>query len=310
MRFLILGAGALGGYFGGRLIEAGKDAKFLVRPARRRQLDAAGLTIESPAFGNFNGKVRSVTRGEDGGPYDVVLLTCKAYDLDAAIDAIRPAVGPGTAILPVLNGLAHIDRLAVEFGKERVLGGLARIAATLTSDGIVRHLNDWRYLTFGELNGRLSERVLAIKACFDATSIEAKAVADIRQQMWDKIVHLATLAQMTTLLRANVGEIARTPGGRDLMLELLDRNAVIASRAGYPTTPDYLAYLRKLFSDPTATYEASMLRDVERHGPTEADHVVGYMLDQARTFGLDETLHHISYVALKAYDERRKAGRF
>ena len=310
MRFLILGAGALGGYFGGRLVEAGGDVTFLVREPRKRKLDADGLSIESPAFGNFFGKVKSITQGKEGGPYDVVLLTCKAYDLDAAMAAIRPAVLAKTAILPVLNGLSHIDTLGKEFGKEHVLGGLARIAATLTPDGIIKHLNDWRYLTFGELDGRMSERVNAIKSAFDKTSIQATAVPDIQQQMWDKIVHLATLAALTTLLRANVGEIARAPGGGDLMLQLLDRNAEIARRAGYPTTPEYLASLIKLFTDKGATYEASMLRDVERHGPTEADHVLGFMLEKARKYGVDHTLHTIAFVALKAYEERRKAGRF
>ena len=133
MRILVLGAGALGGYFGGRLAEAGGDVTFLVRPARAARLAERGLVIESP-FGNAALAVNPVT--EAGPGYDLVLLTCKAYDLDGAIEAIRPAMQEGTAVLPVLNGLAHIDKLQAAFGSENVLGGLAKIQATMAADGL------------------------------------------------------------------------------------------------------------------------------------------------------------------------------
>ena len=159
MRILVLGAGALGGYFGGRLAEAGGDVTFLVRPKRAMQLAERGLVLESQ-FGNATLRVNTV--GEAGPGYDLVLLTCKAYDLDAAIEAIRPAMQEGTAVLPVLNGLSHVDTLTKAFGAENVLGGLAKIQATMAADGTVKQLNDWRWLTFGELDGRMSGRVLAL----------------------------------------------------------------------------------------------------------------------------------------------------
>ena len=155
MRILSLGAGALGGYFGGRLAQAGADVSFLVRPGRQAQLAAQGLVIDSP-FGGLRLPVKTLAAAEPG--FDLVLLTCKAYDLDSAITAIRPAMGPDTAVLPVLNGLAHIATLQREFGPERVLGGIAKIQATLTPDGTVKQLNDWRWLTFGEVDGTLSPR--------------------------------------------------------------------------------------------------------------------------------------------------------
>lgn len=309
MKILCLGAGAVGGYFAGRLVEAeAADVTFLVREGRRRQLAANGLSVES-TFGNFSVPVKTVGEDEIREPADYVLLTCKAYDLDSAIAAVRPAVGPGTAVIPLLNGISHIDTLNAAFGRERVLGGIAKIGITLLPDGSIKHLNDWRFITFGEQDGSLSPRALALKTAFDRTNVVAAAVPDIMHQMWEKIVHLASLAAMTTLMRANVGEIARAPGGIALMQDMLARNAEVARRAGYPPTPAFMDSFNKLFADTSGVYAASMLRDIERKGPVEADHVVGYMLSRAEELGVDPTLHRIAYIHLKAYEQRRAAGR-
>ncbi|MFN7275817.1 MAG: 2-dehydropantoate 2-reductase N-terminal domain-containing protein, partial [bacterium] len=157
MKIFVLGAGAIGGYYGGRLVEAGADVTFLVRERRLAQIARDGLVIDSPAFGDARLKVNAVAAVDPAQAYDLVLLTSKAYDLDAAIEAVRPAIGRQTAILPLLNGYAHVDRLVAEFGEQRVIGGLAKIQATLTPDGVVKHLSDWRFITFGELDGRASE---------------------------------------------------------------------------------------------------------------------------------------------------------
>ena len=267
MKILCLGAGAVGGYFAGRLVETGAaDVTFLVRDGRRRQLAADGLRVES-VHGNFTVPAKTVGDGEIAAPYDYVFLTCKAYDLDSAIASIKPAVGPSTAIVPLLNGLSHMQTLNDAFGRERVLGGLAKIGITLLPDGLIKHLNDWRFITFGEQDGAMSPRVLALEAAFDKTSVVAEAVPDITHQMWEKLVHLASIAAMTTLMRANVGEIARAPGGIALMQDMLARNAAIATAAGYPPSPAFMDNFNKLFADTTGTYTASMLRDIERKGP-------------------------------------------
>lgn len=309
MKVLCLGAGAIGGYFGGRLVEAkAADVTFLVRDKRRAQLAADGLKVESQ-YGNFTLPVATIATGEIREPADYVLLTCKAYDLDSAIASIRPAVGPDTAIVPLLNGLSHIDTLNAAFGRERVLGGIAKIGITLQADGLIKHLNDWRFITFGEQDGTLSPRVEALKAAFDKTSVVADAVPDITHQMWEKLVHLCTIAAMTSLMRANGGEIARAPGGVALMHDMLDRNAAIATKAGYPPSAAFMANFREIFADPDGTYAASMARDIERKGPVEADHIVGFMLKKAEEYGVDPFLHRVAYVHLKAYENRRAAGR-
>ncbi len=308
MRVMCLGAGAIGGYFGGRLIEGGQDVTFIVREGRRKTLLEEGIRIRS-TFGDFSSKAKAVTTDEIREPADLVILTCKAYDLDSAIDAISPAVGPQTAVLPLLNGIAHMAVLNARFGEERVLGGLAKIAATLSADGVIQHLNDWRYITFGEQNGLMSDRVVALKQAFDRTSVVAKAVPDIMQEMWNKVVHLATVAGMTTLMRASVGEIARTAEGSSLMIRFLHANAAIAGQEGYAPSDAFLDEYRKLFADRSSGYTASMLRDIERHGPIEGDHIIGFMLRKAREHGIDDTIHRIACTHLEAYEARREAGR-
>ena len=308
MRILSLGAGAIGGYFGGRLIEGGADVTFLVREGRRKHLAEHGLQIES-SFGNLRVPVKAITASEISSPFDVILLTCKAYDLPSAMEAIAPAVGSNTAILPLLNGVAHIELMNEKFGRDKVLGGVAKIAATVLPDGTIKHLNDWRYITFGEQDGTLSPRVLALAEAFEKTSVVATAVPNIMHVMWEKIVHLATAAGMTCLMRASVGEIARTDYGSRLMLDFLERNAAIAKAEGFSPTDKFMEEYRQLFANKESAYTASMLRDIERKGPIEADHVIGFMHRKAIQHGVDSTLHRIVYTNLQAYDQRRIAGR-
>jgi 2-dehydropantoate 2-reductase len=310
MRVLVLGAGAVGGYFGGRLAEAGTaEVAFLVRPARRAALERDGLAIDSP-FGAWRGPVATLAAEAARPGWDVVLLSCKAYDLEDAIAAIRPAVDARTAILPVLNGLSHVDRLAAEFGAARVLGGLAKIQATLAADGTVRQLNDWRWIAFGERDGAMSDRVRALEAAFaPAKGVVATAAPDIMARMWEKLVHLGTSATGTVLLRANVGEIARSPGGVAFLHRLLDRNAAIAAAHGFAVGEAVLAELRAVFADPGAAYATSMLRDLEAGGRIEADHILGFLLDAARRAGVPHELHEAAFLHAKAYEQRRAAGR-
>lgn len=309
MRILILGAGALGGYFGARLIEAGSaEVAFLVRPARQQLLARDGLRIESP-FGGWYGPVTALTAGQAAPGWDVVLLSCKAYDLDDAIATIRPVVDARTAILPVLNGLSHVDRLAEAFGADRVLGGLAKIQATLGPDGTVRQLNDWRWITFGECAGGLSDRVRAIEAAFAPTcGVVAQAVPDIMARMWEKLVHLGTSAIGTVLMRAAVGEIVRG-GGSAFLHRLLDRNAAIAAARGFPMRDDFMAEYHALFADPTSAYGTSMLRDIEAGGRIEAEHILGFLVDAARKAGVPDEAHEAALLHARAYEQRRAAGR-
>ncbi|WP_245870238.1 ketopantoate reductase family protein [Teichococcus rhizosphaerae] len=305
MRILVLGAGALGGYFGARLLEAGAELAFLVRPGRQAQLRRDGLSVRCPALGDWRQPVTALLAGEVRPGWDVVLLSCKAYDLDTAIEAVRPAVGPETAVLPVLNGLSHIDTLRAAFGEAAVLGGLARIRATLTPDGEVRNLSDWRALAFGELDGRMTPRVEALAALARRGGILAEAVPDIRAAMWAKLVHLGTVAAATVLMRGSTGQIARAPGGVDFMHRLLERNIAIAAAHGVAMPPSFAAEYRAMLADPAAGYTASMLRDLEQGGRIEADHILGHLLAAAERAGVERDLHALACLHARTYEERR-----
>lgn len=297
MRLLVLGAGALGGYFGGRLAEAGGDVTFLVRPARAAALARDGLRIDSP-FGDARLPVRTATAA--GPAFDAVLLCCKAWDLPGAIAAIRPAVAAGAVVVPVLNGLAHMDALRDAFGPGAVLGGLAKIQASLAPDGTVRHANDWRYLTFGEVDGTMSPRARALEAAFaPAKGMVAAAVPDIAQRMWEKLVHLGTAALGTVLLRADVGRIVRA-GGAPLLHRLLDRNAAIAAHHGHPMPEAFLAEYRAIFADAGSGYTTSLLRDVAAGRDNEGDAILGFLLDAARRAGVPDELHEAGWLHARA----------
>src|SRR5271169_5901454 len=190
MRILVVGAGAVGGYFGGRLIEARRDVTFLVRPRRAAELAAGGLLIKS-ATGDFTApSPPTVLSGDLDALFDLILLSCKAYSLDDAISSFSPAVGPDTAILPLLNGMRHLDILDERFGRARVLGGQCQIAATLDLEHRVVHLNERHELSFGERDGSLSDRVRAIADQMHDAAFEERASENILQEMWDKWVFL------------------------------------------------------------------------------------------------------------------------
>ena len=308
MKILVLGAGAIGGYFGGRLAQAGADVTFLVRPKRREQLARDGLVVESP-LGNLKLPVKTVVAGELGPGYGAILFTCKAYDLDSAMEAIAPAVRAPTAVVPLLNGIAHLERLDARFGREQVMGGTAHINATLRPDGTVVHGDALQNMLFGERDRSKSARALALAQATKAAGIGGGLSEDIEQDLWEKVVFLCALATATCLFRANVREIVGAPGGRESMQRAIAANVAVATAEGHPPRPTSIGRFVERLTDPEGLWSASMLRDLESGGQVEADHVVGWMLELARRHGIDDTLLSIAYTHLKAYERRRDAKR-
>jgi 2-dehydropantoate 2-reductase len=308
MRLLVLGAGGIGGYFGGRLAEAGADVTFLVRPTRREQILRDGLRIESP-LGNATIAAKTVIAGEVRPGYDLVLFTCKAYDLDSAIEAIAPAMEGKCGVVPQLNGIAHLERLDARFGKGNVLGGIAQINVTLKRDGTVLHMDPLARIVFGERDNQVSARAQALADAFAKTKVEWKLSPGIEQEMWEKLVFLCTLAASTCLFRANVREIMAAPGGREAVERLFAANIATAAAEGHPPRKITIDFSRARLTDPDGLWSASMLRDLEGGGQVEADHIVGWMLERARRHGIDDTVLSLAYTHLKAYEARRAAGR-
>lgn len=306
LKWLVLGAGAVGGYFGGRLAQAGHDVTFLVRGARANALAEHGLGVESP-LGDFRvAPVQVATADRPGGPYDVVLLTAKHYDLDGAIEAIRPTAGENTAVLPLLNGLVHLDRLDAAFGRERVLGGVAFVGAVLLPDGSIRHVNRLSGIVFGErgAGGEISSRARAIEAEFASTPVSAPPSANILLEMWEKFVFITAMAGMNCLLRGNVGEIVATEDGAALMREALAECIAVATAAGYEPRRQAMEPIEKLLTEPGGVNSASMRQDLEAGRRTEADAIVGDMLRRAQGFGVATPLLRSAYSALQVHENR------
>src|SRR5476651_2735072 len=278
MRILVVGAGAIGGYFGGRLLQAGRDVTFLVRPKRATELASAGLVIKSPN-GDVTLKNPPILQADKlNEKFDVVLLSCKAFDLDDAIKSFAPAVGPQTSIIPLLNGMLHLDALDRKFGRERVLGGLCAIAVTLNDKREVVHLAPPQSLNFGERDGKMSDRVRAIAKPMTAGKFGAVASEHIVQEMWEKWVFLASLAAATSLMRSPVGTILAVPGGRDFLLGMLDESIAIATAEGHVPRAPYLERIRGMFTAEGSQMTASMFRDIKIGAPVEADHVIGDLI--------------------------------
>jgi 2-dehydropantoate 2-reductase len=307
MKILVLGAGGIGGYFGGRLAQAGVDTAFLVRPKRREQIGANGLVIESPN-GNARIAAKTVLAGELKPGYDLVLFTCKAYDLDSAMDAIAPAMASGCAVLPMLNGLAHLDRLDARFGTANVMGGTCQINVGLAPDGTVTHWEPLNRFLFGERDRSKSARAQALADALAKTTIDWTWSEDILQDMWEKVTFLAALAATTCLFRGNIAEIMATPDGKAIALRCFEANAAIAKAEGHPPGERILQWAAERLTRP-GPQSASMLRDMEAGKPVEADHIVGHMLSLARKHGIDDTVLQMAYTHLKTYEARRAANR-
>jgi len=306
MKSLVLGAGATGGYFGGRLAEAGADVTFLVRDGRAAQLADKGLVVRSP-LGDFTLRVKTATQAKVRPEYDLALLTCKAYDLDSAIASLGPGIGPATHIVPLLNGLAHTDRLIAEFGASRVLGGTCGIASTLTQEGEIRQLTPLHRIAYGLLPGarpHARAKLEELHRSFKRTPVDAVLAEDIVLELWEKFVLLATMAAMTASMRAAVGDILATDEGEILINETLDACRATAVAAGHPPRDKAIAAARKLLLERGSTFTASMLRDIEAGGRIEAAHIVGDMLKRARAAGVDPGPLRFAYAHLQCYQAR------
>ncbi len=279
-----------------------------MRPKRREQIARDGLVIESP-HGNARFPVKTVVAGELRPGYDAVLFTCKAYDLDSAMEAIAPAMDGKTVVVPQLNGMAHLEALDKRFGKSQVMGGVAQINVQLRRDGTVAHMDSLSRIVFGERDKQPSARSQALADAFARTNVDWKLSPDIEQDMWDKVVFLSALAATTCLFRGTVGQIMAAPGGREAMQRAIGANIEIATREGYAPRAASIEFATKRLTDPEGTWNASMMRDMEAGNPVEADHIVGWMLERARKHRVDDTILSLAFTHLKTYEARRAADR-
>jgi 2-dehydropantoate 2-reductase len=305
MRILVVGAGSTGGYFGGRLAAAGRDVTFLVRPRRAEQLRAGGLQIVSPN-GDLTLQPKLVTAGEIASPYDVVLLTLKAYALEAAFDDMAPAIGPSTMVLPVLNGMRHLDMLVVRFGGACVLGGTARVSTTLDDAGRIHQLTELQELSYGEISGEQTPRIVALDAELSGAGFTNRLSQQIVLEMWEKWIVLASLGGLNCLLRGNIGQICAAENGAQMATRMLSEalNAAENYRRGV-RRKEFLDGATAFLTDRTSEVTSSMYRDMMAGLPTEGDHILGDFLSRAESYGVDAPLLTAATVQLRVYEALR-----
>jgi len=307
LRILVLGAGGTGGYFGGRLAESGADVCFWVREARAAQLAQNGLVIQSP-HGNAVIAVRSVLANELANQsFDLIVLSCKAYDLESSIAAIAPAMKDGCCVLPILNGLLHYQALDERFGRAQVLGGLCLISATKAHDGTILHLNGLAKMTFGvrDSHPRQAELVEAMAAICQAAKIDHQASQDIDQELWNKFTVLCSLASDTCLMRSDIASIMRTEGGEDFMRSLYSECLAVAKAWEQPIPEWAQQMAHAALTSRTERLKASMLRDLEAGYLVEAAHIVGDMYHRAQQKGLSVPLLQAAWCHLQVYQQAR-----
>ena len=307
MKILILGAGAVGGYWGARLHQSGADVTFLLREKRAEKVKREGLVVKS-AKGDAVLPVKVVTKGGEGGPYDIVVLACKAYDLDSAIASIAPAVTGDTTIVPMLNGHAHFATLDAKFGAERVAGGLARISGMLGPNGEILH-SGASGVSFGERDGKPARPALvALDAASKKAGIEGGLNDNINQDLWDKWIMLGSIASMCSAMRGNIGDMMETEDGLAIMGEILDECVKVAAAEGFKPSEKIVGNVRTSLTTKGAKTVASILGDMEKGGAVEAHQIVGDMLGRARKHGIAAPNLRFAYAHLQTYEARRARG--
>lgn len=303
MKVLVVGAGAVGGYFGGRLLEKGVDVTFLVREKRRKQLQMHGLQIES-VHGNASFHPQTVVAGETAGPFDLILLSTKAYHLTNALNDFRPYVTDETAIMPLLNGILHFGVLAEEFGEEKVIGGLCFIESTLDQDGKIIQTSPFHELVFGERSGEKTERILALAESFSGTKAKIRLSDQINRELWQKYLFISTMSGITTLMRAPIGPIREQQSGKETLQRLLVEIISVMRRVNAPLVDEIESVLSKQIDGLGYDMKSSMLRDMEKSQLVEADHLHGFLLEIARKEQLTVPVLETIYANLKIYEQQ------
>jgi 2-dehydropantoate 2-reductase len=303
VRILVVGAGSTGGYFGGRLAQAGRDVTFLVRQARAAALRQKGLQIVSP-YGDATLEPKLVTADAIKEHFDAILLTVKAFSLEAALDDMAPAVGPQTMILPVLNGMRHVDRIVARFGASALVGCVAKIASIIDAEGRVVQLTRLQDLAYGEMDGARSPRIERLDAAMQGAGFPARLSADIQADMWEKWDMLAAIGSICCLMRGNVGEVNTAPGGTAFAVGVIDEVVAVVTAEGHPPRPAYLAEMRKTLTDAASTGTSSMYRDLQQGRPVEAEQIVGDMVARGARHRVATPLLNAAYAHLSIYQKQ------
>jgi 2-dehydropantoate 2-reductase len=307
MKILIVGAGAVGGYFGARLAQAGRDVTFLVRPSRAQHLRNQGLSILS-SHGDLTLQPKTITAKELDRPFDIIFLSVKAQALDQAIEDMAAAVGPDTMIYPALNGMRHLQTLTSRFGERPVLGGVCMVVADLDEQGRIVQMNPTQKLIYGERNGEITSRIRLFDETFRNSGFDTELSTNITYAMWQKWVMIASLGLITCLLDAPIGKINAVPYGDETALRAIEECAAVAAACGFPPSQSLLEDIRKRATDKGSDLTSSMYRDLQKGAPVEVDAILGDLLDHGRSHDVDTPLLQAGCVRLRVYQNSRSTS--
>jgi 2-dehydropantoate 2-reductase len=305
MRVLVVGAGAVGGYFGARLVQAGRDVTFLVRGGRAKQLKSGGMRIVSPN-GDLTTPVKMMTAAELKEPFDVILLSVKGFALEAAMSDFAAAVDSSTTILPVLNGMRHMDTLISQFGTEAILGGVCMVSTEMESDGRIVQLSGVQKLSYGERYQQLTPRIRAIDETFRNAGFDTELSSNIVQDMWEKWVQLAAVGAITCLMRGNIGEVATVPGGIECSRSVLFECIAIATVCGHRPSALFQQKQIATLTAADSKFTSSMYRDLVHGNRVESDTILGDLLRHAQAHNIEVPLLQAAYTSLAVYEQRQR----
>jgi 2-dehydropantoate 2-reductase len=303
VRIVVVGAGAIGGYVAARMIEAGLDVTLLVREGRKRQLEHTGLSVISPC-GDCVFRPPLLVSGEEGGPYDMLIVASKAYGLEELLEQSRPYLHENTVILPFLNGMKHMEQIAEAYPGQPLLGGVARIETTLGEDGTIHHLGAYHYFTYGAYLNLTEERYEEIRGILSTVPLLTEK-SDIRKDLWEKYAFINVLSGLTTLYQATVGEIRETGVGMTLFKQAFAETIQVIQCAGGTLSEELADKQFRVVEGMSARTTSSMMRDLSKGLPTEYLHIQGYLIELAHRQGCSVPLLEIIFGRLEVYEKQR-----
>lgn len=305
MRIAIVGAGAVGGYFGARLARAGQDVAVVARGAHLEAIRRDGLQVKSPALGDIVARVTASADPRDIGPVDLVIFAVKTYDNPSALPLLAPLVGPGTAVLTLQNGIDSAREVAAAVGEARVLGGTTYVATAVTAPGVITQTGTHRSIIFGEAFGDrqvISPRVAAIADVMRPADIQVTPVADARVPIWDKFVYLAPFAGFTGGARLPIGPIWQRPHVREMFYAAAREVAAIAAAEGVTISADRFETLAAYMDGIPPTTRSSLLIDLEAGKRIEVEALHGAALRRAAAHGIPTPVLATLYAVLTAWE--------
>ena len=287
MKIAVMGSGGVGGFYGGRLANAGCDVAFVARGAHLEAMRKSGLTIENEAQGNIHlPKVKVTDDPTTIGRADLVIIAVKLWDTEATARAVKPIVGPETAVLSLQNGVIKDDILRREFGDKAVMGGAAYVATHISRPGVIHQTGTIQRMVFGEYDGKRSARAEALLADLLRAGIQAELSSDIRRTLWEKYCFLVGLSGTTATMRVPIGTVRSNPQTRAFLFDIL-KETVAVGRALGVTLPENYAEDRLAFADSVPeSMTSSMYHDLDRGNPLEVAWLSGGVVQLGKTVGV------------------------